>query len=97
MKINVKIEEIPFGTSIQDIKVPDILRKRVKTGLSYFDAVLDRLQDGPRGAQEAPRPPQERPKRPPRAPQEAPRGSQEHPRRLQEGLKSRKTPCKMPC
>ena len=40
MKINVKIEEIPFGTNIQDIEVPDILRKRVKTGLSYFDAVL---------------------------------------------------------
>jgi DNA repair protein RadA/Sms len=40
MKINVKIEEIPFGTSIQDIKVPDILRKRVKTGLQYFDVVL---------------------------------------------------------
>ena len=40
MKINVKIEDIPFGTSIQDIKVPDVLRKRVKTGLDYFDAVL---------------------------------------------------------
>jgi DNA repair protein RadA/Sms len=40
MKIDVKIEEIPFGTSIQDIKVPDVLRKRIKTGLPYFDAVL---------------------------------------------------------
>jgi len=40
MKIKVKIEDIAFGTSIQDIKVPDVLRKRVKTGLDYFDAVL---------------------------------------------------------
>ena len=40
MKINVKIEDIPFGTSIQDIEVPDILKKRVPTGLGYFDAVI---------------------------------------------------------
>ena len=40
MKINVKIENIPFGTSIQDIKVPDVLKKRVSTGLGYFDCVL---------------------------------------------------------
>jgi len=40
MKIDVKIEDIPFGTTIQDIKVPDVLRKKVKTGLGYFDAVL---------------------------------------------------------
>ena len=40
MKINVKIEEIPFGTSIQDIEVPDVLKKRVSTGLGYFDCVL---------------------------------------------------------
>ena len=37
------------------------------------------------------------PETPPRASQEAPRGPQEDPRRLQEGLKSRKTPSKMPC
>ena len=40
MKINVKIEDIPFGTSIQDIKVPDVLKKRIPTGLPYFDAVI---------------------------------------------------------
>jgi len=40
MKINVKIEEIPFGTSIQDVKVPSILKKRVRTGLGYFDCVI---------------------------------------------------------
>jgi predicted ATP-dependent serine protease len=31
---------IAFGTSIQDIKVPEILKIRVKTGLRYFDNVL---------------------------------------------------------
>lgn len=40
MKINVKIEDIPFGTNIQDIEVPDVLKKRVPTGLGYFDCVL---------------------------------------------------------
>ena len=40
MKINVKIEDIPFGTSIQDIVVPDVLKKRIPTGLPYFDAVI---------------------------------------------------------
>ncbi len=40
MKINVKVDDIKFGTSIQDIKVPDLLKKRVKTGLGYFDCVL---------------------------------------------------------
>jgi len=41
MKIeSLKIEDIPFGTSILDITVPDILRKRVRTGIGYFDAVL---------------------------------------------------------
>ena len=41
MKIDLKnILEIPFGTNIQDIKVPDILKKRVPTGINYFDAVI---------------------------------------------------------
>jgi len=40
MKIKVKIDEIPFGTSIQDIKVPAVLKKRVSTGMGYFDCVL---------------------------------------------------------
>lgn len=29
-----------FGTSIKDIKVPDILRKRVKCGIEYMDAAF---------------------------------------------------------
>ena len=40
MKINVKIDDIPFGTNIQDIKVPAVLKKRIPTGLKYFDAVI---------------------------------------------------------
>jgi DNA repair protein RadA/Sms len=40
MKINVAIDDIPFGTSIQDVKVPDVLKKRIPTGLEYFDAVI---------------------------------------------------------
>ena len=40
MKLNVKVEEIPFGSNIQTVKVPDILRKKVATGLGYFDDAL---------------------------------------------------------
>ena len=40
MKIDVKVKDVPFGTSILDIEVPAVLRKRIKTGLPYFDAVL---------------------------------------------------------
>ena len=40
MKINVKIDNIEFGTNIQDIKVPNVLKKRIPTGLKYFDAVI---------------------------------------------------------
>jgi len=40
MKINVRIDDIPFGTNIQDIKVPSVLKKRIPTGLKYFDAVI---------------------------------------------------------
>jgi len=40
MKINVAIDDIPFGTSIQDITVPDVLKKRIPTGLDYFDAAI---------------------------------------------------------
>ena len=40
MKINVTIDDIPFGTSIQDVEVPDVLKKRIPTGLEYFDAVI---------------------------------------------------------
>lgn len=40
MKLKVKIDEIPFGTSIQKIVVPDVLKKKIKTGLDYFDCVM---------------------------------------------------------
>ena len=40
MKIKVKVEDIAFGTSIQDIEVPSILKKRISTGIDYFDCVL---------------------------------------------------------
>ena len=40
MKLNVQIKDIAFGTSIQDITVPSILKKRIKTGLNYFDTVI---------------------------------------------------------
>tara|TARA_A100001515_G_scaffold143872_1_gene146265 strand:- start:4485 stop:5237 length:753 start_codon:yes stop_codon:yes gene_type:complete len=40
MKLNVKIEDIPFGSNIQDVEVPAILKKKVATGLNYFDDAL---------------------------------------------------------
>lgn len=40
MKLKLAIEEIPFGTNIQDIVVPEVLKKRIPTGLEYFDAVI---------------------------------------------------------
>ena len=40
MKLNVKIEDIAFGTSIQDIAVPELLTKRIPSGLGYFDYAL---------------------------------------------------------
>ena len=40
MKLKVKIDDVPFGTNIQDIKVPAILKKKVSTGLDYFDCIL---------------------------------------------------------
>lgn len=40
MKLNVKIEDIAFGTSIQDITVPDMLKTKVSSGLGYFDFAL---------------------------------------------------------
>jgi len=40
MKINVKVKDVPFGTSIQDVTVLDVLKKKVRTGLDYFDCVL---------------------------------------------------------
>lgn len=40
MKIKVAVDDIPFGTSIQDVKVPDVLKRKIPTGLAYFDAVV---------------------------------------------------------
>ena len=37
---NIKVEEIAFGSSIQDIEVPEALKKRVPCGLDYFNAIL---------------------------------------------------------
>ena len=39
MKIDL-IQDIPFGTSIQDIEVPEVLKRRISTGINYFDAVI---------------------------------------------------------
>ena len=40
MRLKTQIEEIPLGTNILDVKVPEQLRKRVKSGLRYFDDAL---------------------------------------------------------
>ena len=40
MKLNVKIEDIPFGSNIQDVEVPELLKKKVSTGLGYFDDAM---------------------------------------------------------
>ncbi|HCT54201.1 MAG TPA: hypothetical protein DF712_17275 [Balneola sp.] len=40
MKLNVKVEDIPFGTSIQEVAVPEVLKTKVPTGLTYFDDAL---------------------------------------------------------
>ena len=40
MKINVAVKDVEFGTSVTEIKVPEILRKRIPSGLSYFDTVI---------------------------------------------------------
>lgn len=37
---NIKIEDIAFGSSIQDIEVPAALKKRIPCGLDYFNAIL---------------------------------------------------------
>jgi DNA repair protein RadA/Sms len=37
---NIKIEDIAFGSSIQDIEVPEALKTRIPCGLDYFNAIL---------------------------------------------------------
>jgi DNA repair protein RadA/Sms len=40
MKLNVRSDDIPFGTNILKVKVPKQLRNKVKTGLDYIDCAL---------------------------------------------------------
>jgi DNA repair protein RadA/Sms len=40
MKIKTNIGDIKVGTNILDIEVPEKLRKRIKSGLGYFDDAL---------------------------------------------------------
>ncbi len=37
---NIKIEDVVFGSSIQDIEVPEALKTRIPCGLDYFQAIL---------------------------------------------------------
>ncbi len=37
---NIKVEDIAFGASIQDIEVPEALKTRIPCGLDYFNAIL---------------------------------------------------------
>ena len=40
MKLNTRIDDIALGTNILDVKVPEKLRKRHRSGLTYFDDAL---------------------------------------------------------
>ena len=40
MKLKTTIDTLPVGTNILDIKVPEELRKRTRSGLGYFDDAL---------------------------------------------------------
>ena len=40
MKLNVKSDNIEFGTNILKVKVPKQLRNKVKCGVDYIDAAL---------------------------------------------------------
>ena len=40
MNLNVGIRNLKRGTSIADIEVPEALRDRKKTGMSWFDDAL---------------------------------------------------------
>lgn len=40
MKLDVRNEEIPFGTNILKVRIPKQLRKKVKSGLDYVDCAL---------------------------------------------------------
>ena len=40
MKLSTRVDDIKFGTNILQVRVPDRLRKRVKTGLTFFDDAM---------------------------------------------------------
>lgn len=40
MRLKTQIDEVPVGTNILDVQVPTQLRKKVKSGLVYFDDAL---------------------------------------------------------
>jgi len=40
MQLNVKTDTVTFGTNVLDIKVPDALRNKVKSGLEFVDGAL---------------------------------------------------------
>tara|TARA_B100000519_G_C14148154_1_gene393212 strand:- start:108 stop:863 length:756 start_codon:yes stop_codon:yes gene_type:complete len=40
MKLNVRNDDVPFGTNILKVKVPKQLRNKVKSGLEYIDCAL---------------------------------------------------------
>ena len=40
MRLNIKTDDVAFGTNILDIKVPKQLRNKVKCGIDYIDSAL---------------------------------------------------------
>ena len=40
MKLNVRNDSVTFGTNVLDIKVPDQLRNKIKSGLEFVDGAL---------------------------------------------------------
>jgi hypothetical protein len=44
MKLNVKTDDIEFGTNILKISVPKKLRVKVKCGVDYIDSALGSLR-----------------------------------------------------
>jgi len=40
MRLNTNIGTVPLGTNILDVEVPEALRKRISSGLEYFDDAM---------------------------------------------------------
>lgn len=40
MRLNIGNNDVPFGTNLLEIEVPDSMRRRIKSGLGYFDDVI---------------------------------------------------------